>query len=307
MRYLNFLSTIGLLLVLASYSKSNAETPSTDLKSLVGDPQGTFITIMNSMLPLEGNGFTMMKVSAEGENGVIFPLVGDFPIPENFDGLETDMLNNMFSKIARQQVCSEGAKAFFKSGLYVKFNFINNISNYQIDMIVDEKTCQFDAPKPESKLAEANSVNNQTKPNNSIDSTIGKYEFVLGQVSWSEAQERATEMGGYLACPNSAEEAYHIRNVVMPVRNRKIAWIGLTDEVTEGKWLCNGTEVDIESIEKEVGWRNWLNRGRTGELSKRDFAHTTGSPGLLSRENSGVIPKGFKGKQFVEGFVVEWD
>ena len=185
MRYLNFLSTIGLFLVLASYSKSNAETPSTDLKSLMDDPQGTFITIMNSMLPLEGNGFTMMKVSAEGENGVIFPLVGDFPIPENFDGLETDMLNDMFSKIARQQVCSEGAKAFFKSGLYVKFNFINNISNYQIDMIVDEKTCQFDAPKPESKLAEANSVNNQTKPNNSIDSTIGKYKFVLGQVSLS--------------------------------------------------------------------------------------------------------------------------
>ena len=119
MRYLNFLSTIGLLLVLASYSKSNAETPSTDLKSLMDDPQGTFITIMNSMLPLEGNGFTMMKVSAEGENGVIFPLVGDFPIPENFDGLETDMLNDMFSKIARQQVCSEGAKAFFKSGLYL--------------------------------------------------------------------------------------------------------------------------------------------------------------------------------------------
>ncbi len=271
------------------------------------DPQDTFIKMMNSMLPLEGNGFTMMKVSAEGENGVIFPLVGDFPIPENFDGLETDMLNNMFSKMARQQVCSEGAKAFFKSGLYVKFNFINNISNYQIDMIVDEETCQFDAPKPESKLAEADSVNNQTKPKNSMKSTIGKYEFVLSQVSWSEAQERATEMGGYLACPNSAEEAYHIRNVVMPMKNRKIAWIGLTDEVTEGKWLCNGSEVDIESLKKEAGWRNWLNRGRPNELSKRDFAHTTGSPGLLSRENSGVIPKGFKGRQFVEGFVVEWD
>mgnify|MGYP001998143066 FL=1 len=223
MRYLNFLSTIGLFLVLASFSKSNAETPSTNLKSLMDDPQGTFIKMMNSMLPLEGNGFTMMKLSAEGENGVIFPLVGDFPIPEDFDGLETDMLNNMFSKMARQQVCSEGAKAFFKSGLYVKFNFINSISNYQIDMIVDEETCQFDVPKPESKLAEANSVNNQTKSNNSIESTIGKYEFVLGQVSWSEAQEQATEMGGYLACPNSYEEARYIRNEVMPVRNRKTA------------------------------------------------------------------------------------
>ena len=45
----------------------------------------------------------------------------------------------------------------------------------------------------------------------------------------------------------------------------------------------------------------------SGELSKRDYAHTMGRPGLLSRENSGVIPKGVKGTQFVEGFVVEWD
>ena len=138
------------------------------------------------------------------------------------------------------------------------------------------------------------------------NSPIGKYEFVLGQVSWSEAQEQATEMGGYLACPNSVEEARYIRNSVIPRNPRKIAWIGLTDEVTEGKWLCNSSEVDIESIEKFLSW-NWLNRGRPGELSKRDFAHITGRPGLLSRENSGVIPKGVKGTQFVEGFVVEWD
>jgi hypothetical protein len=249
----------------------------------------------------------MLNVFPEGEKGIVFPLVGDIPIPENLDGLKTDMLNNMFSGMARQQICLEGTRALFKSGVYVKFRFRNKTSSNQIDVIVDEETCQYDVSKPEYKLAETDSAISQTESNNSIKSTTEKYEFVLGQVSWSEAQEQAAEMGGYLACPNSAEEAYHIRNVVMPIKNRKIAWIGLTDEITEGKWLCNGSEVDIESIEKEAGWKIWLNRGRPGELSKRNFAHTMGRPGLLSRENSGVIPKGVKGRQFVEGFVVEWD
>ena len=113
-------------------------------------------------------------------------------------------------------------------------------------------------------------------------------------------------MGGYLACPNSYEEARYIRNEVMPVRNRKTAWIGLTDEVTEGKWLCNGSEVDIQSIEKFLSW-NRLNKGKKDELNKRDFAHFTVRAGLLSRENSGTIPKGYRGRQLVEGFVVEWD
>jgi hypothetical protein len=307
MRYSNFLTVLCLSLVLISCSNSPTQKPPNDLRKFPDDPQSIFIEMMNYMLPMEVDGITMLNVFPEGEKGIVFPLVGDIPIPENLDGLKTDMLNNMFSGMARQQICLEGTRALFKSGVYVKFRFRNKTSSNQIDVIVDEETCQYDVSKPEYKLAETDSAISQTESNNSIKSTTEKYEFVLGQVSWSEAQEQAAEMGGYLACPNSAEEAYHIRNVVMPIKNRKIAWIGLTDEITEGKWLCNGSEVDIESIEKEAGWKIWLNRGRPGELSKRNFAHTMGRPGLLSRENSGVIPKGVKGRQFVEGFVVEWD
>lgn len=307
MKCSNFLTLLCLSLVLISCSNSPTQKPPNDLRKFSDDPQSMFIEMMNYTLPMEMNGITMLNVFPEGEKGIVFPLVGDIPIPENLDGLKTDMLNNMFSGMARQQICLEGTRALFKSGVYVKFRFRNKTSSNQIDVIVDEETCQYDVSKPEYKLAETDSAISQTEPNNSIKSTTEKYEFVLGQVSWSEAQEQAAEMGGYLACPNSAEEAYHIRNVVMPIKNRKIAWIGLTDEITEGKWLCNGSEVDIESIEKEAGWKIWLNRGRPGELSKRNFAHTMGRPGLLSRENSGVIPKGVKGRQFVEGFVVEWD
>ena len=307
MKCSNFLTLLCLSLVLISCSNSPTQKPPNDLRKFPDDPQSMFIEMMNYTLPMEMNGITMLNVFPEGEKGIVFPLVGDIPIPENLDGLKTDMLNNMFSGMARQQICLEGTRALFKSGVYVKFRFRNKTSSNQIDVIVDEETCQYDVSKPEYKSAETDSAISQTESNNSIKSTTEKYEFVLGQVSWSEAQEQAAEMGGYLACPNSAEEAYHIRNVVMPIKNRKIAWIGLTDEITEGKWLCNGSEVDIESIEKEAGWKIWLNRGRPGELSKRNFAHTMRRPGLLSRENSGVIPKGVKGRQFVEGFVVEWD
>ena len=260
MRCSNFLTVLCLSLVLISCSNSPTQKPPNDLRKFPDDPQSIFIEMMNYMLPMEVDGITMLNVFPEGEKGIVFPLVGDIPIPENLDGLKTDMLNNMFSGMARQQICLEGTRALFKSGVYVKFRFRNKTSNNQIDVIVDEETCQYDVSKPEYKLAGTDSAISQTEPNNSIKSTTEKYEFVLGQVSWSEAQEQAAEMGGYLACPNSYEEAWYIKYEVMPVRNRKFAWIGLTDEVTEGKWLCNGSEVDIKWIQKVKWWRTWLNK-----------------------------------------------
>jgi hypothetical protein len=290
MRCSNFLTVLCLSLVLISCSNSPTQKPPNDLRKFPDDPQSIFIEMMNYMLPMEVDGITMLNVFPEGEKGIVFPLVGDIPIPENLDGLKTDMLNNMFSGMARQQMCLKGTRALFESGVYVKFRFRNKTSNNQIDVIVDEKTCQYDMPKPEYKSAETDSAISQTEPNNSIKSTTEKYEFVLGQVSWSEAQEQAAEMGGYLACPNSYEEAWYIKYEVMPYRNRKFAWIGLTDEVTEGKWLCNGSEVDIEWIQKVKWWRTWLNKEKKERSNKK-----------------GLIPRGFQDKTFVDGFVVEWD
>ena len=144
MKWQNFLKVLGISFLLASCSNSPTQKPSNDIRNLSDDPQGMFIQIMNYMLPMEMDGITMEKVSAEGTNGVVFPLVGDMPIPDDLDKMQTEMFSKMFSGMARDQVCNQGVEPMFKAGLYVKFIFRDEKSNNQVEVIVDEKTCNTD-------------------------------------------------------------------------------------------------------------------------------------------------------------------
>ena len=144
MKWPKFLKFLGISLLLASCSNSPTQKPPTDLRQLTDNPQGLFIQIMNYMLPMEMDGITMEKVSAEGENGVIFPMVGDIPIPNDLDEMQTEMFNKIFSGMARDQVCNQGSEAMFQKGLYVKFVFRDEKSKNQVEVIVDEETCRND-------------------------------------------------------------------------------------------------------------------------------------------------------------------
>ncbi|XP_071807976.1 C-type lectin domain family 4 member M-like [Asterias amurensis] len=55
-------------------------------------------------------------------------------------------------------------------------------------------------------------------------------------VAWEEGKQICVEMGGVMVVPQSKEELQHILNMF----NGQSFWIGCTDIVTEGTWVCFG-------------------------------------------------------------------
>ena len=123
-----------------------------------------------------------------------------------------------------------------------------------------------------------------------------KYKFVYDQVSWHEAKKLAEQEGGHLAIFETPEEISFIQS---SQKQRKTAWVGITDSQVEGEWRwIDGSKLDptIESF---------LKRGR--DMEARDYGHILLQGGLMSRHKSGILPRGWRGREYVEGYLIEWD
>lgn len=123
------------------------------------------------------------------------------------------------------------------------------------------------------------------------------YKYVWKQVSWSEAKTLAEAEGGQLAIFETPDEQAYVESVVVP--KTRIAWVGLTDEDTEGEWYwLNGTPVDPNMV-------GFLERGEN--LDSRDYGYILVQGGLGSRADLGFLPRGWDGKEAVDGFVIEFN
>lgn len=124
-----------------------------------------------------------------------------------------------------------------------------------------------------------------------------QYEYVAGTFSWTEAKSRAEEVGGYLAVLSSPEEYV---SVTSQLPEGIVIWIGLTDTVKEGSWQwIDGTPLRADMV-SNLGW------GQRQD-PERDYAHITLQRQLGSRANSGVLPLNTGGKNWVDGYLIEFD
>ena len=123
-----------------------------------------------------------------------------------------------------------------------------------------------------------------------------EYKFVYQKVSWHEAKKLAEQSGGYLAVFETVEELSYIQSVQ---RHRRTAWVGITDSNKEGEWRwINGEKLDPVML-------GYLEKGR--DLEARDYGHILLQGGLMSRHKKGILPRGWTGREYVEGYVIEWD
>ena len=115
-------------------------------------------------------------------------------------------------------------------------------------------------------------------------------------VSWDIAKKLAEKEGGYLAVFETLEEMNH---VTAASEKKATYWIGITDSEIEGHWTwINGT-----ALNKNM--EGYLEKGN--DMENRDYGHIMGQGGLMSRQISGRLPKGWNGEMCVSGYLVEFD
>jgi hypothetical protein len=122
------------------------------------------------------------------------------------------------------------------------------------------------------------------------------YQHIDDSVSWEAARRLAEDAGGYLACFETKEELEYVQ---AHQTRRLTSWVGLTDAESEGNWKwINGVELApsmIDSLETGI------------DLGYRDYGHIRLQGGFLSRGEDGALPRGWRGKSQVEGYMVEWN
>jgi len=122
------------------------------------------------------------------------------------------------------------------------------------------------------------------------------YQYIDDSVSWDTARRLAEDAGGYLACFETKKELEYVQ---AHQTRRLTAWVGLTDAESEGNWKwINGVELAppmIGSLETGI------------DLGYRDYGHILLQGGFLSRGQDGALPRGWKGRSRVEGYIVERD
>ena len=157
------------------------------------------------------------------------------------------------------------------------------------------------SPSKTSNLSNTKSAVNTSSASNINRSSIIKYKgheykFVYQAVSWHEAKKLAGQAGGYLAVFETPEELLFVKSAQS---QRKTAWVGLTDSKKEGEWRwINGEKLDPVMS-------GYLQMSK--DLQTRDYAHILLQGSLMSRDKTGIIPKGWPGRKYVEGYVIEWD
>lgn len=70
------------------------------------------------------------------------------------------------------------------------------------------------------------------KPKNIVKFGGHDYALIEDKVTWHVAKKRCEEMGGHLACLETAAEA----EFVIRAAGDHTVWLGATDELTEGDW-----------------------------------------------------------------------
>lgn len=123
-----------------------------------------------------------------------------------------------------------------------------------------------------------------------------EYQYVAKSTSWYDAKEKAEKMGGQLAIFETMAELKYVEN---EIPGKSIAWVGLTDENTEGDWRW------LNGVKLSANMKKNLERGRGSEF--RDYGYILLQGGLGSREDNGELPRGWRGRSQVDGFVVEFD
>jgi hypothetical protein len=138
----------------------------------------------------------------------------------------------------------------------------------------------------------------------SIEINKKSFYVVLERLPWSDARYLAEELGGQLATFDDLSELLDIWNVIKIKFPRKIFWIGLSDENTEGVWKwIDGKQVNAKFLNSSNSFWSRLEVG--ADLDNRDYAHLTQRFGILSRADDGSIPLGYSGLKYVDGFIVE--
>ena len=121
------------------------------------------------------------------------------------------------------------------------------------------------------------------------------YEYVLDTVSWTEAKALAEKSGGQLAVFNTPEE---LSRVESSLPKGKIFWIGLTDSHKEGDWRW----IDESPFNTELAGK--LFRG--GNLAARDYGYILLQGGIGARANTGELPRGARGRKYVDGYLIQY-
>jgi serine/threonine protein kinase len=119
----------------------------------------------------------------------------------------------------------------------------------------------------------------------------GKYFKVFAQqLSWHQARLRCQELGGHLAIVTSVEENRFLNSVVKQQRLDS-AWLGATNEKTEGTWVCvDGTpmrfsdwDLEMKQPNNKQGLEHYLLMivARDGKWSDQPTFSTQHHPGFV--------------------------
>ena len=147
-------------------------------------------------------------------------------------------------------------------------------------------------------------LDNLPRLKDSIEINKKSFYVVLERLPWSDARYLAEELGGQLATFDDLSELLDIWNVIKIKFPKKTFWIGLSDENIEGAWeWIDGGHANAEFLTSSSSYWSALEIG--ADLVNRDYAHLTQRYGILSRPDNGLIPLGYTGRSYVDGFIVE--
>ena len=121
------------------------------------------------------------------------------------------------------------------------------------------------------------------------------YKFYNQHVTWSQAKSRCEEMGGHLVILGSISENQFVGSLISDHMGMD-AWIGLTDEAKEAKWL------DVKG--QPISFRNWLYDQPNNDAAVEHYALMTNRFGAnwrwCDQPDQALVPH-------QPGFVCEWD
>jgi len=182
---------------------------------------------------------------------------------------------------------------------------INDKTNYSTASGSELETLDYLITKQgKDSLKDKESFDNLPRLKDSIEINKKSFYVVLERLPWSDARYLAEELGGQLATFDDLSELLDIWNVIKIKFPKKTFWIGLSDENIEGAWeWIDGETLDNKFLTSTSSYMSRLEVD--GDLNKRDYAHLMQRFGILSRPDNGSIPSFYRGRETVDGFIVE--
>ena len=182
---------------------------------------------------------------------------------------------------------------------------INDKTNYSIANVSESESHDYVVTNQgQDSIKDEESFDNLPRLKDSIEINKKSFYVVLERLHWSDARHLAEELGGQLATFDDLSELLDIWNVIKIKFPSKTFWIGLSDENIEGAWeWIDGETLDNKFLTSTGSYMSRLQVH--GDLNKRDYAHLMQRFGILSRPDDGSIPSFFRGRETVDGFIVE--